>query len=181
MEFALALPVLLVLVFGLIEFGRLLFVYMAVNNSVREAARYGIAVGTGTGGKPRFVDCDGIRQTALNIGQFAGMEASDITILYDFGPGNPIPKTCGSAHHPCYGRQLHSYDTPNCEHINHHMFEPEPHNHQFYFTYGDRIKIETSVTYTPLLTYMSVDVPTFTMSAFANRTIVKDAKVFPAP
>ena len=40
-EFALALPVLLLLIFGLIEFGMLFSVYVGLTNSAREAARAG--------------------------------------------------------------------------------------------------------------------------------------------
>jgi Flp pilus assembly protein TadG len=44
-EFALVLPLLLVVMFGLIEVGRLLFIYSVVFTSTREAARYGSASG----------------------------------------------------------------------------------------------------------------------------------------
>ena len=38
-EFALVLPLLLLVMFGIIEFGRLLFIYSAVFTSSRDAAR----------------------------------------------------------------------------------------------------------------------------------------------
>jgi len=41
-EFALLLPVLLAIMVGTMEFGRLLFLYVNVNNAVREGARYGM-------------------------------------------------------------------------------------------------------------------------------------------
>ena len=44
-EFALVLPLLLVLMLGIIEVGRLLFIYSSVNSASREAARYGSAAG----------------------------------------------------------------------------------------------------------------------------------------
>ncbi|MEJ2352363.1 MAG: pilus assembly protein [Anaerolineales bacterium] len=44
-EFALTLPVLMLLMLGIIEFGRLLFTYSAVTTAGREAARYGPAAG----------------------------------------------------------------------------------------------------------------------------------------
>ena len=40
-EFALTLPILLLLMFGVIEFGRLLMTFSAVFSAAREAARYG--------------------------------------------------------------------------------------------------------------------------------------------
>lgn len=155
-EFALMLPVLLLIVFGLIEFGRLLFLYMAVNSSGREAARYGMAVGEGPTGTPRYYDCPGIRAAAKNVGRFAGMEDADITIEYDRGPDTgTLYSTCEILKHV----------------IVNHGQDP--------IGYGDRIKINVSVTYTPMLTYLSLDVPDFTMSANAFRTIVKDARVAP--
>jgi Flp pilus assembly protein TadG len=46
-EFALILPVLLLLMFGVIEFGRLLFIYTEVSNATREAVRFGVVRGEG--------------------------------------------------------------------------------------------------------------------------------------
>ena len=51
-EFALVLPLLLLLVYGVIEAGRLLFIYSAVFTSSREGARYGSASGDVGGGVP---------------------------------------------------------------------------------------------------------------------------------
>jgi Flp pilus assembly protein TadG len=59
-EFALMLPVLMLLILGLIEFGRLIFLYITVNSAGREAARYGMAMGDGPSGVPQYYDCDGI-------------------------------------------------------------------------------------------------------------------------
>jgi hypothetical protein len=85
-EFALVLPLLLILVFGIIEAGRLLFIYSAVLSSSREAARYGSAAGEITGYVPYYGDCDGIRSAAMRIGRFAGVSATDVSISYDHGP-----------------------------------------------------------------------------------------------
>jgi len=93
-EFALVLPVLLLLVFGVIEMGRLLFIYVAVTASSREAARYGSAIGTVPGGGPRYQDCDGMRAAAMRIGSLAGLQPVDITITYDSGPSTSTSGTC---------------------------------------------------------------------------------------
>jgi hypothetical protein len=87
-EFALVLPLLLILVFGIIEAGRLLFIYSAVLSSSREAARYGSAAGEITGYVPYYGDCNGIRAAAMRIGRFAGVAATDVSISYDHGPGS---------------------------------------------------------------------------------------------
>jgi len=44
-EFAIALPILLALLVGILEVGRMLFIYAAVTNASREAVRYASAVG----------------------------------------------------------------------------------------------------------------------------------------
>jgi Flp pilus assembly protein TadG len=84
LEFALVIPVLLLLVFGIIEFGRLMFIYASVASSSREAVRYGSAVDQ-TSGVPRYIDCAGIRDAAKRIGDFAGVQDAGITIKYDDG------------------------------------------------------------------------------------------------
>lgn len=45
-EFALILPILLALVFGMIDFGRMLYTKEVLNNAVREGARVGIKLKT---------------------------------------------------------------------------------------------------------------------------------------
>ena len=84
-EFAMILPLLLVLVFGIIEFGRLLFVYSAVLTASREAARYGSAAGDNGSGTLRFMDCSGMIASASRVGVLSNITA--VNISYDSGPG----------------------------------------------------------------------------------------------
>ena len=153
-EFAIVLPILLLVVFGLIEFGRLLFFYTVVNNASREGARYGIAVGAVGGGSLRYYDCTGIRNAGLNIGSFAGMQSSDILISYDGGPGT-------------------STKYPTCEIL-------AAYGGSDTIKFGDRIVVYTGITYTPLLTYLGLNITPFTMSSSSHRTIVKEAWIVPA-
>lgn len=88
-EFALVLPLLLLLVFGIIEFGRMLFIYSATHTASREAARYGSAAGV-ISGTTRYNDCAGIRERAKVLGSLAGIQDGDISIKYDSGPGTAI-------------------------------------------------------------------------------------------
>ena len=90
-EFALVLPLLLLLVYGVIEAGRLLFIYSAVFTSSREGARYGSASGDVGGGVPHYLDCNGIMNAVKRIANFAGVQDSDIRIQYDHGPNTGIP------------------------------------------------------------------------------------------
>lgn len=90
-EFALVLPMLLLLIFGIIEAGRLLWLYSAVLSSSREAARYGSASGELSGSLRYYADCDGIRDAAMRIGRFAGISSTDVSISYDHGPASSSP------------------------------------------------------------------------------------------
>ena len=45
-EFGLALPIMLLVVYGLIESGRLVFIYASVVSAARQAVRYGSTTGT---------------------------------------------------------------------------------------------------------------------------------------
>lgn len=93
-EFALIIPVLLVLVFGVMELGRLFFIYAATMTASREAARYGSAVGGASSGVPRYLDCSGMRNAAGTLGSIAGIQESDITITYDDGDPTHILGSC---------------------------------------------------------------------------------------
>ena len=93
-EFALVLPILLLLIFGVIEVGRLLFLYSAVMSASREAVRYGSASGEVTSLTPYYDDCTGIQDAAMRIGRFAGVSSGDLTISYDHGPGTSTFASC---------------------------------------------------------------------------------------
>ena len=60
-EFAIVLPILLVLLFGIIEVGRIIFIFSSVANASRQAARYGAASGQ-INNVTYYQDCDGIRE-----------------------------------------------------------------------------------------------------------------------
>lgn len=93
-EFALALPILLMLLYGLLEAGRLLFTYASVVTATRQAARYGSTTGIGVNGVARYLDCKGMRDAAQNTDFFNVFADSDITIWYDDGPSKNILGTC---------------------------------------------------------------------------------------
>ena len=63
-EFGIVIPILLLVVFTLFEFGRFTITATGVSSAVRDATRYGIAVADGDNGVPRYVDCDAIRAAA---------------------------------------------------------------------------------------------------------------------
>ena len=89
-EFALAIPVLLMVVYGTLETGRLFFIFASTVTAARQAVRYGSATGDNDLGTPYYQDCAGIKQSAANVG-FINV-FSDINITYDRGldaSGNP--------------------------------------------------------------------------------------------
>jgi Flp pilus assembly protein TadG len=93
-EFAIVLPILLLVVYGLIEAGRLLFIYSSVNNATRQAARWGSTSGVSGAGVPRYQDCAGIRAAAQGGDFLDTFDDADIVISYDNGPGTTSYDTC---------------------------------------------------------------------------------------
>lgn len=86
-EFAIALPILLMIVVGLLEVGRMVFLYAAVNNASRDAARFASAVGLSDGGTyNKYSYCAGIREVAKRAAFLAALADTDIAITYDKGP-----------------------------------------------------------------------------------------------
>ena len=92
-EFALVFPLILLITYGIIEFGRMVFMYAAITGSAREGARYGAA--TGDSSAPQFADCEGIRDAVRSTAFL--ISNPTISIRYDKGPGlGEIPATCES-------------------------------------------------------------------------------------
>lgn len=88
-EFMLILPALLILVIGVIEFGKLMMVYSSVSTASRDAARYAVSVGESGGGLPHYLNCTEIRNEVTKIAMF-----SDPTITIELdsdGPGGSAP------------------------------------------------------------------------------------------
>lgn len=96
LEFALTAPIVLLLFFGIVEFGRLVITYTAISSASREGARFGAAVGNeDLGILPPFEDCEGIREAAKRISRaFLPIEDSMISIQYDKGPGTSVYSSC---------------------------------------------------------------------------------------
>ena len=82
-EFALLLPVLLLIIIGTIEFGRILFIYTNINNAAREGTRYGMV-------HPK--DQNGIINHVTDRLELVSPNDIFMNITYDRGPGTaPIP------------------------------------------------------------------------------------------
>lgn len=146
-EFALVLPILLLLIFGIFAFGHLFFSYSLVVASSREAARFGAAVGLTDNNLPRFRDCDEIRAAGVRVGNLAGVNETNIDIQYDGGvraDGSPVivyPDNC-----------------------------PSPGVGPGYLELGDRIVVTVSVNYRPIVPLVAVQ--EFPLVAETRRTII---------
>jgi uncharacterized repeat protein (TIGR01451 family) len=88
-EFALALPILLLVVYGLLEVGRLIFIYSSVITASREAVRYGSANGL-INAAEQYQDCAGIRNAAQKVDFLGDIQDANIIIEYYHGL-NPNP------------------------------------------------------------------------------------------
>lgn len=91
-EFMLVMPVLIVLLYGIIEFSRLVFILASVSNASRQAARYGSGAGEVNDGTTFYQDCEGIRETANESAILT--EFDEINITYDRGlteDGEQVP------------------------------------------------------------------------------------------
>ena len=91
-EFALAVPILLMVLYGLLETGRLLFIYSSTVTAARQAVRYGAVTGVNDGGILRYQDCAGIRSAARGVGFINTF--NDIEIAFDTGPGTTSFASC---------------------------------------------------------------------------------------
>jgi hypothetical protein len=90
-EFMLALPLLIVLIYGTIEVARLIFIFSSVANASRQAARYGSGAGQ-FDNVSFYQDCDGIRDVANESAILTTFD--QINITYDRGvnpDGTQIP------------------------------------------------------------------------------------------
>lgn len=95
-EFAIVFPLLLLLLIGIFEFGRVMFSYSVAIAATREAARYGAAIQDIGGGIPQFKDCQGIRDAAQRFGKYAGIDDGDIIIQY-FNDSGVFDTSCPPA------------------------------------------------------------------------------------
>lgn len=100
-EFAIMLPLFLLLIFGIVDWSRYMIGQNSINSVARESARYGSAVGDNGSGTPYFADCTGIRDAGYVAAHTISVNRADITVEYDDGAGGSVA-TCpdGSAVDP---------------------------------------------------------------------------------
>jgi|WetSurSiteA1Bulk_404760.scaffolds.fasta_scaffold85588_2 hypothetical protein len=93
-EFAIVFPIVLLITYGIIEFGRMVFIYTAITGAAREGARYGAAAGVGVNDILQYADCKGIRDAVKRTAFLVTIPDADIVITYDEGPGTSSKTDC---------------------------------------------------------------------------------------
>ena len=145
-EFAIVLPILMLLLVGILEAGRMIFIYSAVNNASREAARYASAVGLDdTGTYNKFQYCSAIREVAKRSAFLITLADADIDVNYDKGPA-----TVGTPFDTC------PLGTTSDSSIS--------------IVSGDRVTVTVRATYSPMVTLVPIGSRPFT--SISSRTIL---------
>jgi len=146
-EFAFVLPVLLLLILGVVEMGRLLAIYSGISSGSRQAVRYGSVAGdsnTGMSGtQPYYLDCTGMRETARRASPLVTLADSEIQVAYDHGS---LP-TFANCPVDAFGNNTWADTNPK-------------------ITSGDRVVIAISTVYRPLVPIVPIpDLPVTFQSA----------------
>ncbi len=167
-EFALAFTIFLLVVLGIIEFGRLLVAYSSVYTAAREAARYGAAVDASSG-TPLYNDCAGIRAAARRVG-FLGMIddkdlANKVQISYDNLTN--IDVTDPNLADLDADGTLDTFTSCPCLH----------NGKNEYVTSGSRIIVKVTTTFS----FIVLNLPQITVTSTTYRSILKDIEINEQP
>ncbi len=147
-EFMLVLPLLVVLLYGIIEVSRLVFIFASVANASRQAARYGAVAGETNNGF-YYQDCQGIREVADRSAIIVDFD--EINITYDRGI---TPD----------GTQIQILDINPSPDANTCPIEEN------IIRNGDRIIVQVSANYEPILPILPID--PFTIVSASARTFL---------
>ncbi len=152
-EFALVFPIILLITYGIIEFGRLVFIYAAVTGASREGARYGAAAGDLGGNLTRYyMDCDGILDAVQRGAILLPINSNTVHIWYDHGPEtNHISNAC----------------------------PPLDANGKDLINVGDRIGVNLVARYEPMIAFLGLD--GFDIHSENSRTILVNVDVVGTP
>jgi Flp pilus assembly protein TadG len=151
-EFALVIPLFMLVVVGIIEFGFFFFVYSSVNTAAREASRYGAGAANSEYGVPYYQDCQGIRNAAKRIGTYSGLTDDQIQIGYDSGPETNQDWT------QCLPGTLASGVNS---------------------TLGDRVVVRITVAYKPIVSMLGF--PSIDVTGVSARTILRELEIEGTP
>jgi hypothetical protein len=155
-EFALVLPILLMMIFGIIDFGRVLTTYAMASNSLRDALRLAEIIGyQDVGQDPVYIQCDRMWETIKRT-FFLGLTDADIQINYlDNDDADPLD-----------GVAIVASCTPGGP-------NPDPNA----LRNGDMLHISFNTSIRPLTPLLGRFVPAVTMTFSGQRTIVKNIEM----
>jgi len=159
-EFALVLPILLLVVYGLLEAGRLLFIYASVTTASRQAVRYASATGENDFGTQRFKDCSGITAAANSVAFIVNFDTVNIT--YDRPDRNDpsnIQSIRGMNTDPTAANECPTLAAMTGDVLQN----------------GDRVKVYVDAQYTPIVPLVPFD--PFTITAESSRTVIVTVSV----
>jgi uncharacterized protein (UPF0333 family) len=151
-EFALVFPVVLLITYGIIEFGRMMFIYSVVTSAAREGARYGAAAGNVNSTTKYYMDCAGIRTAIRRTAVLTSITDSEIIVWKDGGPPTPAVKSnrCPPG--------VNRFATDDAK-------------------LGDRIGVHLAVPYSPIIRFLGFG--GFTITSENARTILTDLHIEP--
>jgi Flp pilus assembly protein TadG len=164
-EFALALPILLMVLIGVLEVSRMIFIYATVFTASREAVRFASAWGIDDSGYAHYQDCAAIRNAAKNVGFLLNLQDSNITISYDYGldsNGNPIVS------------QTPNYPAiPNCT-------AASGAQTNINLNTGYRVTVTVNYNYSPMINFLPIT--SHSITSTVSRTIMGNVNLFtPTP
>ncbi len=148
-EFALVFPLILIITYGIMEFGRMIWIYAAVTNSAREGARYGAAAGS-NGSVRYYQDCTGIKDAVMRNAILVPITTGNITVSYDNGPSPTQIWT-------------------SCPPADAHGFDP--------IMLGDRVIVRVTVQYKPIIDFLGLQ--GFSITSRNARTILLNVEFGP--
>jgi hypothetical protein len=152
-EFAIVFPIVLLITYGIIEFGRMLFIYASVTGASREGARYGAAAGDlGSNLTRYYMDCDGILDAVQRGAILNPIDNNDVSIWYDHGPNT------GHITNACPPLDANGKDLINI---------------------GDRIGVHVIAHYEPIIRFLGLD--GFDINSENARTILVNVDVVGTP
>lgn len=146
-EFALVLPILLIVLLSVIDVAHMVAIHAAGITASREGARYGAAVGDNGSGTSRYVDCAGIRQAVRRItGNLVTLSDADVMVSYVDGTGAATTQAC----------------------VPHGTGPLEAEIEAF-----DRVAVEVTLTYRPITPMLRLLIDPATLVSIDRRTIMK--------
>jgi Flp pilus assembly protein TadG len=162
-EFALALPILMLVIFGLLEVGRALFMYAAVTNASREAVRFATAYGVNESDVLHIQNCAAIRNTARRVAFLMTLEDDDIEIAYDTGPTLIDPDGTPDTGDESYGPPPDPPDKGTCDDNADGVTDGV--DATIDLECGDRVVVTVTYDYQPIVPIVPMTAQTFTSSS----------------